>query len=191
VQAMNEEKAIAQYLEPNYTGIAWQSMQGSGDFGKGTAAMELDGSWDLSSIHQADPSLQVGYFPIPFSNVAADNQAYSQNDLTFYELNSSQNKTAANEWLAFFSSPQIYAQYVNITGISPSQSSGTYSGFASQVMGSWFGKGVNQTVLYPALSPNNGYYDQQSNWPDLQLSVMQGKMTAQQAAETYAKDWNS
>lgn len=189
VQAMTEEKAVAQYLEPNYTGIPWESMPG--DFAKGDGAMLLDGSWDLASVQQANPKLQVGYFPLPFSNVAADNQAYSQNDLTFYELNSSQNKTAANEWLSFFSSPQIYAQYVNITGISPSQTSGTFTGYASQVMGSWFGKGVNQTVLYPALSPSNGYYDQQANWPDLQLSVIQGKMTAQQAASTYAKDWTS
>jgi raffinose/stachyose/melibiose transport system substrate-binding protein len=190
VQGMTEEKQIAPYLEPNYTGINWQSMQG-GDFASGKAAMELDGSWDLASIQQSNPKLQAGYFPIPFSNTAADNQAYSQNDLTFYVLNSSQNKTAAMKWLSFFSSPQIYAQYVNTTGISSSQNSGTFTGYASQVLGSWFGKGVNQTVLYPALSPSNGYYDQQANWADLQLSVMQGKMTAAQAAATYQKDWTA
>jgi raffinose/stachyose/melibiose transport system substrate-binding protein len=189
VQGMTEEKQITPYLEPNFTGIPWESMQG-GDFAQGKAAMLLDGSWDLASIHQANPKLQAGYFPIPFSNTAADNQAYSQNDLTFYVLAHSQNQPAAMKWLSFFSQPDIYAQYVNITGISPSQKSGTFTGFASQVMGSWFGKGVNQTVMYPALSPSNGYYDQQANWPDLQLSVMQGKMTPQQAATTYAKDWS-
>jgi raffinose/stachyose/melibiose transport system substrate-binding protein len=190
VQGMAEEKQLAQYLEPNYTGIPWQSMQG-GDFANGKDAMLLDGSWDLSSIHQANPKLQLGYFPIPFSNTAADNQAYSQNDLTFYVLQHSQNQTAAMKWLSFFSKPNIYAQYVNITGISSSQKSGTFTGFASQVLGNWFGKGVNQTVMYPALSPSNGYYDQQANWPNLQLSVMQGKMTPQQAAATYQKDWKS
>jgi raffinose/stachyose/melibiose transport system substrate-binding protein len=190
VQAMGEEKQIAKYLEPNYTGVPWTTMQG-GDFAQGKAAMELDGSWDLPSIQQANPKLQAGYFPLPFSNTAADNQAYAQNDLTFYVLNHAQNKTAAMKWLSFFSQPNIYAQYVNTTGISPSQKSGTFTGFASQVLGSWFGKGVNQTVLYPALSPSNGYYDQQANWPNLQLSVMQGKMTPQQAAATYAKDWKS
>jgi raffinose/stachyose/melibiose transport system substrate-binding protein len=190
VQGMNQEKTIAQYLEPNYTGVPWESMAG-GDFATGKYAMELDGSWDLASLHQANPNLQLGYFPLPFSDTAADNQPYSQNDLTFYVLNSSPNKAAAMKWLAFFSSPQIYAQYVDITGISSSQNSGTFTGFASQVMGSWFGKGVNQTVLYPALSPSNGYYDQAANWPDLQLSVMQGKMTAAQAAATYQKDWKT
>ena len=45
--------------------------------------------------------------------------------------------------------------------------------------------------MYPVLSPNNGYYDQQTNWPDLQLQVIQGKMSAQQAAATYQKDWKT
>lgn len=190
VQGMTEEKQIAQYLEPNYTGINWQTMAG-GPFAAGKVAMELDGSWDLPSIHQANPKLQAGYFPVPFSSNAADNQSYTQNDLTFYVLNHAQNKTEAMKWLQFFSSPKIYAQYVNATGISSSQKSGTFTGFASQVMGQWFGKGVNQTTLYPALSPSNGYYDQQANWADLQLDVMQGKMSPQQAAETYQKDWKS
>lgn len=188
VQGMSEEKQLAQYLEPNYTGIPWQSMQG-GDFSKGKAAMELDGSWDLPSIQQANPKLQVGYFPLPFSSKASDNQAYAQNDLTFYVVRQSKNQAAAQKWLSFFSQPKNYAQYVNATGISPSQSGGTYGGYASKVMGKWFGKGVNQIQMYPALSPSNGYYDQQANWPNLQLQVMQGKMSAQQAAATYQKDW--
>ena len=190
VQGMNEEKQIAPYLEANYTGVPWQAMAG-GDFAAGKYAMELDGSWDLSSLHAANPNLHLGYFPLPFSNNASDNQAYAQNDLTYYVLAHSPNKDAAMKWLSFFSSPSIYSQYVNITGISSSQNSGTFTGFAAQVMGSWFGKGVLQDVLYPALSPSNGYYDQAANWPDLQLSVMQGKMTPQQAAATYAKDWTA
>jgi raffinose/stachyose/melibiose transport system substrate-binding protein len=190
VQGMTEEKQIAPYLEPNYTGVPWQSMAG-GDFAAGKYAMELDGSWDLSSLHSANPNLQLGYFPLPFSSTPADNQAYAQNDLTFYVLAHSHNQTAAMKWLSYFSSPSVYAQYVNITGISSSQKSGTFTGFAAQVMGSWFGKGVLQDQLYPALSPSNGYYDQAANWPDLQLSVMQGKMTAAQAAATYQKDWKT
>ena len=190
VQGMTEEKQIAPYLEANYTGVPWQSMAG-GDFAAGKYAMELDGSWDLSSLHSANANLQLGYFPLPFSSNAADNQAYAQNDLTFYVLAHSQNQTAAMKWLSYFSSPSVYAQYVNVTGISSSQKSGTFTGFAAQVMGSWFGKGVLEDELYPALSPSNGYYDQAPNWPDLQLSVMQGKMTPQQAAATYAKDWTA
>jgi len=190
IQGMNEEKTIASYLEPNYTGVPWQSMAG-GDFAAGKYAMELDGSWDLASLHAANPSLQLGYFPLPYSSTAADNQPYSQNDLTFYVLKASPNQSAAMKWLSFFSSPSIYAEYVNTTGISSSQTSGTFTGFAAQVMGSDFGKGVLNDLLYPTLSPSNGYYDQQSNWADLQLEVIQGKMTAAQAAATYQSDWKS
>jgi raffinose/stachyose/melibiose transport system substrate-binding protein len=189
IKAMNAEKAIAQYLEPNYTGVPWESMPG--DFAKGKGAMLLDGSWDLASIQQANPKMHVGFFPLPASNTAADNQPYAQDDLTFSVLNSSQNKDAAMKWLAFFSSPDIYAQYVNTTGISSSQKSGTFNGYSAQAMGSWFGKGVNGKVLIPNLSPNNGFFDQQANWPNLQLSVIQGKKTAQQAAATYQQDWKA
>jgi raffinose/stachyose/melibiose transport system substrate-binding protein len=189
IQGMNEEKAIAQYLEPNYTGVPWESMPG--DFAKGQDAMLLDGSWDLAAIQQANPKLQVGYFPLPFSNTAADNQAYAQDDLTFSVLNSSPNKTAAMKWLQFFSTPSIYAQYVNTTGISSSQSAGTFNGYSAKALGQWFGKGVNRNVFYPVLSPSNGYYDQETYWPDLQLDVMQGTKTAAQAAAIYQQDWTS
>ena len=189
IQAMNEEKTVTQYLEPNYTGIPWEAMPG--DFAKGDGAMLLDGSWDLPAIQQANPNIQVGFFPLPFSNVASDNQPYISDNLTFSILNSSQNKAAAEKWLAFFSEPQIYAQYVNTTGISSSQKTGTFNGYAAKAMGTWFGKGVNQNVFYPVLSPNNGYYDQEQYWPDLQLSVAQGKMSATDAAATYAKDWTA
>ncbi|MGD0557526.1 MAG: extracellular solute-binding protein [Streptosporangiaceae bacterium] len=189
VTAMNEEKNVAQYLEPDYTGVPWESMPG--DFAKGDAAMLLDGSWDLAAIHQANASTQVGFFPLPFSNVAADNQPEVGDNLTFSVLNSSPNKAAAEKWLQFFSTPSVYAQYVETTGISSSQTSGSFTGFAATAMGSWFGKGVNQNDFYPVLSPDDGYYDQETYWPDLQQEVLDGKMTAQQAAQTYEKDWKT
>jgi raffinose/stachyose/melibiose transport system substrate-binding protein len=186
---MNEEKTIAQYLEPNYTGVPWEDMPG--DFAKGQAAMLLDGSWDLPLVQQANPNVQVGFFPLPGSNTAADNQPYVGDNLTFEVLKSSHNLPAAMAWLKFFSQPNIYAQYVNTTGISSSQKSGTFNGYAAKALGQWFGKGVNQNVFYPVLSSNNAYYDTQTNWPDLQLDVIQGSKTAQQAAALYQKDWTA
>jgi raffinose/stachyose/melibiose transport system substrate-binding protein len=189
VQAMNEEKALAQYLEPNYTGVPWQNMPG--DFAKGDAAMLLDGSWDLPLVQQANPNVQVGFFPLPGSNTAADNQPYVGDNLTFEVLKASHNLPAAMAWLNFFSQPSTYAQYVNTTGISSSQNGGTFNGYAAKALGQWFGKGVNQNVFYPVLSSNNAYYDTQTNWPDLQLDVIQGSKTAAQAAALYQKDWTA
>jgi raffinose/stachyose/melibiose transport system substrate-binding protein len=189
VQAMNEEKTLAQYLEPNYTGVPWENMPG--DFAKGDAAMLLDGSWDLPSIQAADPSTQVGFFPVPGSNTASDNQPEVGDNLTFEVLRASHNQSAAMAWLKFFSQPSIYAQYVNATGISSSQTSGTFNGYAAKAMGQWFGKGVNFNNFYPVLSSNNAYYDTQTNWPDLQLDVIQGSKTATQAAQLYQQDWTA
>ena len=189
IQAMSEEKTLAQYLEPNYTGVPWESMPG--DFAKGDAAMLLDGSWDLPSIQQANPSVQVGFFPLPGSAVASDNQPYVGDNLTFEVLNSSPNKAAAEKWLQFFSQPSIYAQYVNTTGISSSQNGGTFNGYAAKALGTWFGKGVNQNLFYPTLSSSNGFYDQLANWPQLQLAVIQGAKTAAEAAQLYQSNWTS
>jgi raffinose/stachyose/melibiose transport system substrate-binding protein len=189
IQAMNEEKTLAQYLEPNYTGVPWENMPG--DFAKGQAAMLLDGSWDLPSVQTANPATQVGFFPLPGSNVAADNQPYVGDNLTFEVLRSSHNQPAAMAWLKFFSQASTYAGYVNTTGISSSQTSGTFNGYSAKAMGQWFGNGVNQNVFYPVLSSNNAYYDQQTNWPDLQLDVIQGKKTAAQAAQIYQQDWTA
>ena len=53
------------------------------DFAAGKAAMLLDGSWDMALVEAAHPKFQVGFFPLPGSNIAANNQSELQNDLTF------------------------------------------------------------------------------------------------------------
>jgi raffinose/stachyose/melibiose transport system substrate-binding protein len=186
-QAMNEEKTLAQYLEPGYQGEAWQGMPGA--FAAGKAAMLLDGSWDLASVQQANPSTQVGFFPLPGSNTPADNKSELQNDLTFSVLNASPHKALAMKWLAFFSQPNIYKQYVDITGISSSQNSGTFTSFAAQVLGSWFGKGDYYTSYYPVLSDTDTYWDQPANWPTLQQNVISGQKTPAQVEQLYENGW--
>ena len=125
------------------------------------------------------------------SNIAANNQPYVGDNLTFSVLRSSHNLPAAKAWLNFFSQASNYEGYVNTTGISSSQNAGTFNGYTAKAMGSWFGKGVNQNNFYPVLSSNNGFYDQQTNWPALQLDVIQGSKTAVQAAALYQKDWTA
>lgn len=185
--AMNEEKTLAGYLEPNYAGVPWQSMPGN--FAKGDAAMLLDGSWDLPSIQQANPSIKVGFFPLPGSNTASDNQPFNLNNLTFSVVKAGPDQANALKWLQFFSAPSVYQQYVNMTGISPSQKSGTFSSFSASAMGSWFGKGVNGAVAYPILSPSQGYWDQQAYWPQLQQDVISGSKTPAQVEALYQSNW--
>jgi raffinose/stachyose/melibiose transport system substrate-binding protein len=186
-QAMTEEKTLAAYLEPGYQGEAWQGMPGA--FAQGKAAMLLDGSWDLASVQQANPSVQVGFFPLPGSNTPADNKSELQNDLTFSVLNASPHKALAMKWLAFFSQPNIYKQYVDTTGISSSQNGGSFSSFAAQVLGSWFGKGDYYTSYYPVLADTDSYWDQPANWPTLQQDVISGSKTPAQAEQMYQTGW--
>jgi len=188
-QAMNEEKTLAQYLEPGYQGEAWQGMPGA--FASGKAAMLLDGSWDLASVQQANPSVQVGFFPLPGSNTPANNKSELQNDLTFSVLNGSAHKTLAMKWLAFFSQPNIYKQYVDTTGISSSQNGGTFSSFSAQVLGSWFGKGDYFTTYYPVLADTDSYWDQPANWPTLQQNVISGQKTPAQVEQLYQSGWTT
>jgi len=188
-QAMNEEKTIASYLEPDYTGQSWEQMPNA--FAAGKAAMLLDGSWDLALVQQANPHIQAGFFPMPGSNVAANNQSELQNDLTFSVLNSSKNKALAMKWLAFYSQPNIYKQYVDITGISSSQVSGKFDSFSAQVLGSWFGKGDYDTTYMPYLSDTNSYYDQPVNWANLQQSMVSGSLTPAQVEQKYQAGWQT
>jgi raffinose/stachyose/melibiose transport system substrate-binding protein len=188
-QVMDEEKAMAAYLEPNYTGLPWEGMPGQ--FAHGAAAMLLDGSWDMSSVHQANPGLKVGFFPLPGSNTASDNQPFLKGDLAFAVLKNAPNKAAAMKWLAFFATSKIYDQYVDTTGISPAETTGTYNNFSATVLGSYFGKGVNEDVAYPALPTSGAYWDEATNWSNPQLSVIQGKMTPQQAESDYPSGWQT
>ncbi|MDQ0189846.1 extracellular solute-binding protein [Alicyclobacillus cycloheptanicus] len=188
VTALEEEKTIASnYLEDNYAGQNWQQMPG--DFASGKAAMLLDGSWDISSVLQANPKMQIGYFPLPGSNTAADNQPVSNADLTWVVLNNSKNKTLAEKWLSFFATPSIYSQYVDATGISPSES-GSYTSATAKIMGKWFGQGrlIQQTPNF--LLPSGPYDLQPTNFWNEQLKMLEGGISPAALAQEYQNAQN-
>ncbi|QQE79245.1 ABC transporter substrate-binding protein [Alicyclobacillus sp. SO9] len=181
----NREKNIASnYLEKNYAGQNWQQMPGA--FAAGKAAMLLDGSWDLASVEKANPNMKIGYFPLPGSNTASDNNSVANADLTWTILNNGKHKALAKKWLAFFASKKIYSQYVDMTGISPSES-GTFNSKTATIMGQWFGKGrlIKQTADW--LIPSGPYYLQSKNFWAAQLKMLQGGMTPTKLAQNYQK----
>ena len=186
---MTEEAAIGKYIEPDYTGVPWTGMPGA--FGANKAAMLLDGSWDLASVQKANPALQVGSFPLPGSNVASANQPILQPDLNFEILRQAHNMTAAQAWMAFFASKPIYEQYVDITGISPSETSGNYTSFSSKVLASWLGKGIEDGTILPTLTPTQGFYDTPTEFPLLQEAVLAGSQTPQKAAQLVDSSWKA
>jgi len=177
-----EQNFASNYLEKNYAGENWQQMPGN--FAAGKAAMLLDGSWDLASVLQANPKMQIGYFPIPGSNTASDNQSVANPDLTWVVLNNSKHKSLAEEWLAFFASQASYTQYVQATGISPSEN-GTFASSTATIMGKWFGTGrvINQTSDW--IIPGGPYYLQPNNYWTEQLKMLQGGITPTKLAQEY------
>lgn len=188
VTAFQEEKNIASNdFEHNYAGESWQQMPGA--FAAGKAAMLLDGSWDIPSVLQANPKIQIGYFPIPGSNTAADNNSVSNPDLTWVVLNNSKHKDLAEKWLAFFASKNIYEQYVQATGISPSEN-GAFNSTTATAMGQWFGKGrvINQTPDW--VIPNGPYYLQSNNFWTEQLKMLQGSISPATLAQQYQQSQN-
>lgn len=188
IQAMNQEKQVAQYLEPNYTGESWTTMPTA--FADGKAAMLFDGSWDLSAVFQANPKMQVGYFPLPGSNNASLDAPILQTDLTWVVLSHSTNQQAAKTWLNFFASPKIYSQYVQTTGISPSFQ-GTYQSQTEKVLGAkYFGNGVLAGDIFPVLPASGPFVLQLNNFWSLQLSMVQGQKTPQQVAQTLEQAWS-
>ena len=105
-------------------------------------------------------SLQVGSFPLPGSEVASQNLPLVQPDLDLEILSKAPDQANALLWMGFFARHQIYDQYVDITGISPSETSGTYTSFSSGVLGSWLGKGTQVSNILPnPMPPVEGYYD--------------------------------
>jgi raffinose/stachyose/melibiose transport system substrate-binding protein len=190
IQVLQREQQLAKYLEPSYTGAAWQDMPNA--FAQDKAPMLLDGSWDLTSVQKANPTMDVGSFALPGSNDPSLNQPVANQDLTFEVLNKAPNKALAMKWMAFFTSPDIYKQYVNMTGISPiMKSGGPYSSFSSKVLGPLFGQGFNPGDILPALSADQGFSDTATQWPLVQEAVMGGSKTPQQAVAMYQKDWKT
>lgn len=188
VTALNREKTIAnKYLEKNFTGENWQQMPAN--FANGKAAMLLDGSWDLPSVYKGNANKNIGYFPLPGSNTAADNKSVANADLAWTVLNNSKHKDLAKKWLAFFASHDQYSLYVKDTGISPSEK-GTFTSQASKVMGKYFGKGrlISQSPNW--IIPNGPTYLQKDNFWNNQEKMLQGNMSVNDLLQKYQQSQN-
>lgn len=186
IQALNQAKTILGYAEPNWQGENWTSMPGA--FASGKAAMLLDGSWDMASVLAANPKMQIGYFPLPGSNVAADNQSILQPDLTWTVLKNGPDNAAALKWLDYFAKPAVYGTYVKATGISPSFR-GAYPSATQKILGSYLSKGLLEANAEPAL-PNAGPFGlQPSNFFSTLQSVLVGRVPVAQAAAQWESEW--
>lgn len=186
IQALNQAKTIASFMEPNWQGESWTGMPGA--LASGKTAMLLDGSWDMASVLTANPHIKIGYFPLPGSNVASRNQSILQPDLTWVVLKNGKDQAAAMKWLNYFAQPKVYAGYVKATGISPAFK-GNYPSATKAILGSYLSKGLLEANAEPALPANGPFAVQPANfWSTLQ-NVLTGHTPAKQAAAQWEAAW--
>lgn len=186
IQALDQARTILRYAEPNWQGQNWTGMPGA--FASGKAAMLLDGSWDMASVLAANPTMQIGYFPLPGSNTASQNQSILQPDLTWTVLKNAKNKANALKWLDYFARPAVYAKYVKATGISPSFQ-GSFPSATRGILGSYLSKGLLEANAEPAL-PNAGPFGlQPSNFYATLQNVLDGQRPVRSTAAQWEAQW--
>jgi raffinose/stachyose/melibiose transport system substrate-binding protein len=186
VRALNQAKEIAGLMEPNWQGENWTQMPG--DFASGKAAMLLDGSWDMASVLAANPKMQIGYFPLPGSNVASRNVSILQPDLTWVVLKNGKDRSQALQWLNFFSQPKVYAQYVKDTGISPSFK-GSYPSATQKILGPYLSKGLLEANAEPVLPTSGPAGLQPNNFYNTLQNVLTGQESVKQATQSWQQEW--
>jgi raffinose/stachyose/melibiose transport system substrate-binding protein len=126
VELMTKLKTIYDNTAPNWTGIDYASIPSR--FAKGEAAMVPDGSWEIPAIQAADPNFQFGYFPLPGNDDAANNKYISSKlEFSLSIPSSSKNQALAKKWLALYSDPKVYAEFIGGSGFGSAQPNVTES----------------------------------------------------------------
>ncbi|MFE6887398.1 ABC transporter substrate-binding protein [Streptomyces sp. NPDC057694] len=80
-------------------------------FGKGQAAMYLQGPWALTQIAAVDPRLDIGTFPLPVTERAADRKARVNIDLSLWIPTDADHPDQAAELVDFLMQPKIIDAY--------------------------------------------------------------------------------
>jgi len=109
------------YAQQNFAGVPYSATPGA--FAAGQYAMTPDGTWNYPTIASAVASkFDIGYFPLPTSDTAANNQYLTGKvELRLAAASSTKNKTAALAYLKFFSDPTNYKTFVKLSGFAPAE----------------------------------------------------------------------
>jgi raffinose/stachyose/melibiose transport system substrate-binding protein len=84
---------------------------GNTAFAAGQGAMYLQGPWAVGQIAAANPDLQVGTFPLPATDDAADLRARVNLDLALWIPKGAANPDAARTFLSYLMTPEVMDPY--------------------------------------------------------------------------------
>jgi raffinose/stachyose/melibiose transport system substrate-binding protein len=113
-----------QMIEPGATGITGDGAPGR--FATGEVAMLSGFTWLAPAIEAAQPAFEWQWIPFPASNDAAqNNQVFGKYDQGWGINANTANKDAALAYLAEFSDPANYQEFVTAVGVIPTQPTAT------------------------------------------------------------------
>jgi raffinose/stachyose/melibiose transport system substrate-binding protein len=121
VQVLDRVQTMFGFAQRNFSGVAGSTI--AAGFANGAYAMIPDGTWDTPTVTSAVGSkFDFGYFPIPTSDTAAENATLGGKvELTLAMPSSAKNKTAALAYLNFFTEPQNYTKFVELSGFASAE----------------------------------------------------------------------
>jgi raffinose/stachyose/melibiose transport system substrate-binding protein len=174
IEMWTRMKTVAQdMIEQGASGLAYDAAPGR--FASGAVAMYPAGTWDAPAIEKANPNLHFGYFPMPGSDNAADNQYVSgKYDVGWVVAAKTPNKDAAMAWLSYFSDPANYQDYVNAVGILPTEPTATLNTTLGKDIAPYlknFRLGYEQLWVGPKgagqwAQPNASFFKPFNQWDD-------------------------
>ncbi|WIB76669.1 extracellular solute-binding protein [Curtobacterium sp. MCPF17_002] len=80
-------------------------------FAQGKAAMYLQGPWALGEIAKTTPDMDLGTFPLPVTDDAADRKVRVNVDLALWIPEASRKQEAAREFLSYLMQPKVNDKY--------------------------------------------------------------------------------
>ncbi|MEK4464457.1 extracellular solute-binding protein [Paenibacillus sp. FSL H8-0315] len=86
---------------------------GNTAFAKGESAMYLQGVWAIPEIVKANPSIELGVFPFPATNDAADAKVISGVDTLLTISKNTKHKEEAKKFIDFLLQPENVTLYIN------------------------------------------------------------------------------
>ncbi|CAN5677431.1 extracellular solute-binding protein [soil metagenome] len=111
-------------LEPGVTGLSHDA--GPARYAAGDVAFMPTGVWQAPALEDADPGFEWTYIPFPGSDNAEDNQyLFGKYDQGWAIAADTPNEEAALAYLAAFSEPANYQDFVNAVGFLPTQPTAT------------------------------------------------------------------
>lgn len=124
LELWNRYQIYTTMLEDGVTGISHDA--GPARFAAGDVAMMPTGVWQAPALEDANPPFEWTYIPFPGSNNPEDNQyLFGKYDQGWAIAADSPNQEAALNYLAMFSEPANYQDFVNAVGFIPTQPTAT------------------------------------------------------------------